>query len=152
MFKYKKVRRISSALFEDGNKRFIVSLDNHTELMEGLMAFCRHVGITTGQVTGIGAVSEATFRMYDPATKQYVDKTFAEQMEVTGITGNISTKDGEVYLQVHATCSRADYSCVGGHLLTARISGACELLVDSFRDTSVGRRFDPETGLNLYEL
>ena len=152
MYKYKKVKRISSNLIEDGNNRYIVSLDNHVEIMAGLTAFCNGLGIKCGQVTGIGAVSEATFRLYDPATKQYVDKTFAEQMEITGITGNISHKDKEVYLHVHATCSRADYSCVGGHLLSARINGACELLVDKFGDTEVGRKFDEETGLNLYDL
>ena len=152
MFKYTKVKKISSALIEDRNDRFIVSLDNHVELLEGIAAFCAHEGILCGQVTGIGAVCEATFRMYDPTTKQYVDKTFAEQMELTNITGNISVKDGKPYLHVHVTCSRADYSCVGGHLLSARINGACELLVDSFRDTSVGRYPDPETGLNLYEF
>ena len=152
MYKYKKIKRISSNLFEDGNPRYIVSLDNHVDLMEGLMAFCKALDITCGQVRGIGAVSEATFRMYDPATKQYVDKTFSEQMEVTNLTGNISQKDGQPYLHVHATCSRADYSCVGGHLLGARIGGACELLVDKFGDTKVGRMFDEETGLNLYKF
>ena len=30
--------------------------------------------------------------------------------------------------------------------------GACELLVDKFGDTSVGRYLDSETGLNLYGL
>ena len=78
--------------------------------------------------------------------------TFSEQMEITNITGNISHKDKEVYLHVHATCSRADYSCVGGHLLSARINGACELLVDQFGDTEVGRKFDEETGLYLFEF
>lgn len=143
MYNYKKVNK---------SDRYIVSLDNHVELMEALTAFCKHVGIITGQVTGIGAINEATFRLYDPATKQYVDKAFAEQMEITNITGNISHKDKEVYLHVHATCSRADYSCVGGHLLSARINGACELLVDQFGDTEVGRKYDEETGLNLYDL
>ena len=152
MFKYKKIRRISSNLFEDANNRYIVSLDNHMELMAGITSFCRFRGILCGQVSGIGAVSEATFRMYDPATKQYVDKTFTEQMEITNLTGNISEKDGDVYLHVHATCSRADYSCVGGHLLSARINGACELLIGNFGDTEAGRKFDEETGLNLYDF
>ena len=152
MYKYKKVRRISSNLFEDGNNRYIVSLDNHVEILAGLAAFCNDLGIKCGQVSGIGAVCEATFRMYDPATKQYVDKTFTEQMEVTNLTGNISRKDGAPYLHVHATCSRADYSCVGGHLLSARINGACELLVGSFGDTKADRRYDDETGLNLYDF
>ena len=98
MYNYKKIRRISSSLFEDGNPRYIVSIDNHEELMRALTDFCKLMNIYCGQVRGIGAINEATFRMYDPATKQYVDKTFSEQMEITGITGNISQKDGEPYL------------------------------------------------------
>ena len=152
MYKYKKVRRISSNLIEDANRRYIVSLDNHVELMEALAAFCKDLTIYCGQVRGIGAISEATFRMYDPATKQYVDKTFTEQMEITNLTGNISQKDKQPYLHIHATCSRENYSCVGGHLLSARINGACELLVDEFGDTFASREYDDETGLYLYKF
>lgn len=152
MFQYQKIRRISSNLFEDANNRYIVSLDNHMELMAGITSFCRFRGIRCGQVSGIGAVSEATFRMYDPATKQYVDKTFTEQMEITNLTGNISEKDGKPYLHVHITASRRDYTCVGGHLLDAKISGACELTVDSYPSLKPGRRADEETGLNLYRF
>ena len=101
---------------------------------------------------GLGAINEATFRFLDPATKKYVDKTFAEQMEITNLTGNISCKDGKPYLHVHVTASRRDYTCVGGHLLSARINGACELLVAKFPGATLGRRFDEETGLNLYQF
>ena len=45
MYKYKKVKRISSNLIEDGNNRYIVSLDNHVEIMAGLTAFCNDLGI-----------------------------------------------------------------------------------------------------------
>ena len=151
LFSYTKVKRYSSKLFEDANRRYIVSIRNHVELMEGLKAFCDYIGIKCGQVSGIGAVCEATFRMYDPATKQYVDKTFSEQMEITNLTGNISRKDGNVYLHLHITASRRDYTCVGGHMLTARVNGACELVVERF-SCEAGRRFDEETGLNLYDF
>ena len=104
-----------------------------------------------GAVYGIGAICEATFRFLDPATKQYVDKTFSEQMEITNLTGNISRKDGNVYLHLHITASRRDYTCVGGHMLTARVNGACELVVERFA-CEAGRRFDEETGLNLYDF
>lgn len=53
MYKYKKVKRISSNLIEDGNNRYIVSLDNHVEIMAGLTAFCNDLGIKCGQVTGL---------------------------------------------------------------------------------------------------
>ena len=35
---------------------------------------------------------------------------------------------------------------------TQVLHGACELLVDEFGDTEVGRRFDEETGLYLFEF
>ena len=141
MYTYQKVK-----------DRYILSIDNHQEIMEALAAFCREKGISAGEITGIGAICEATFRFLDPATKQYVDKTFEEQMEITNLTGNISVKDDAPYLHVHLTCSRRDYSCVGGHLLSARINGACELLVEDYSLTTVNRRTDPETGLNLYDF
>ena len=141
MYKYKELRP----------GLYVLSLDNHVEITEALGAFCREKRILAGEVRGLGAISEATFRFLDPAIKKYVDKSFCEQMEITNLTGNISRKDGEPYLHLHLTASRRDYSCIGGHLLSARINGACELFVEAF-DSPVGRRFDPETGLNLYEL
>ena len=109
-----------------------------------------YVGSRYGSLA-LGAICEATFRFLDPATKQYVDKTFSEQMEITNLTGNISRKDGNVYLHLHITASRRDYTCIGGHLLTARVNGACELVVERFA-CEAGRHFDEETGLNLYDF
>ena len=42
-------------------------------------------------------------------------------------------------------------SGIGGHLLTARENRACELVLERF-SCEAGRRFDPETGLFLYEF
>ena len=132
--------------------KYAVSLDNHVEIMEALAAFCKEKEILAGSVSGIGAISEVTFRFLDPVTKKYVDKTFSEQMEITCLIGNISQKDGKPYLHVHVTAGRRDYTCVGGHLLSARVNGACELFVEDLFEASLGRRFDDETGLNLYEF
>ena len=148
MYTYKTVKGDSTEFKEC----YILSINNHEEIMAALADFCRKMKIVAGEITGIGAISEATFRFLDPATKNYVDKTFAEQMEITNLTGNISQKDGDVYLHVHLTCSRRDYTCVGGHLLRATLNGACELLVTDFGLAGLGRKFDPETGLNLYDF
>lgn len=150
MYQYRIVKE--GALFSRGVRRYILSLDNHVNVVETLSAFCRAEGILCGKISGLGAIDQATFRFLDPATKQYVDKRFDEQMEITNLTGNISQLDGKVYLHVHITASRRDYSCIGGHLLEARISGACELFVEAYTRTSVGRRKDAETGLNLYQF
>ena len=137
---------------EASGKRFILSVDNQEEISEALAAFCREKDIRSGIAGGIAAISQATFRFLDPATKKYVDKTFDEQMEITCLTGNISRKDGVPYLHLHVTASRRDYSCIGGHLFTATVNGACELYVEDYGLDGIGRRFDPETGLNLYDF
>ena len=133
-------------------RRYVLSLDNHVSIMEALAAFCSEQGIKAGTVSGLGAVSVATFRFLNPETKKYVDRTFEEQMEITNLTGNISEKDGKPYLHVHVTAGRSDYTCIGGHLLDARINGACELVVEHFVNTEIGRYADAETGLNLYKF
>ena len=138
--------------FIQDQNHYVLSIDNHASLMAALAAFCEKEHILSGVIGGLGAINEATFRFLDPATKQYVDKTFSEQMEITNLTGNISEKDGKPYLHGHITASRRDYTCVGGHLLDAKISGACELTVDSFPQLHPGRRADEETGLNLYRF
>ncbi|MBR1569378.1 MAG: DNA-binding protein [Bacteroidales bacterium] len=153
MYKYTEVEE--KALLNAGTlgiKRYILSLDNHVSVVEALTAFCKEKNIYAGKISGLGAVNSATFRFLDPATLKYVDKTFEEQMEITNLTGNISEKDGKPYLHLHITASRRDYTCIGGHLLDARINGACELFVEGYLLTSVGRYQDPETGLNLYKF
>ena len=147
MYRYKKVRNWSSDV-----RRYVLSVDNHVSIVEALTDFCEKKHIKAGTVSGIGAIGSATFRFLDPATKQYVDRTFDEQMEITNLTGNISVKDGKPYLHLHVTAGRRDYTCVGGHLLDARVNGACELVVEWFILNTLGRRFDPETGLNLYDF
>lgn len=132
--------------------RYVLSVDNHEEIVAAVAAFCKENGITVGTVSGIGAVNSATLRFLNPATKKYVDGIFEEQMEIASLVGNISQKDGEVYLHIHATFGRSDYTCIGGHLLCARINGACELVVEKFDGTAPGRVFDPETGLNIYSF
>lgn len=135
---------------QDGDK-YIISIDNHQEIMSALAAFCQEQGILAGEVHGIGAVNKATLRFLNPVTKKYVDKTFEEQMEASSLVGNISEKDGKVYLHVHASFGRADYTVVGGHLLSATLNGACELVVTRFH-CKIDRQFDDETGLNLYKF
>ena len=142
MYKYKQVR----------DNMYVLSLDNHVEVSAAIAAFCAEKGILAGNVVGLGAVSEATFRFLDPNTLKYVDKTFTEQMEITNLTGNISQKDGKPYLHLHITASRRDYTCIGGHLLTAYINGACELYVEAFPGVEIGRYADPATGINLYQF
>lgn len=133
-----------------GNK-YVVSIQNRTEITKAITAFSEEHDIKAGAIYGLGAVDEATLRFFNPATKQYVDKTFSEQMEISNLTGNISQKDGKAYIHLHITLGRSDYTTLSGHLLTAVINGAGEFVIEKF-DGEVDRYFDENIGLNLYKF
>ncbi|MGG7469798.1 PPC domain-containing DNA-binding protein [Chryseobacterium arthrosphaerae] len=130
---------------------YIVSIDNHANIVETLTDFIRNQNIRAGEVTGIGAVSEATLRFFNPATKNYVDKTFKEQMEVTNISGNVSEIEGKLTLHLHITLGREDYTALAGHLLEAKIRGAAEFIFYPL-NTRVVKLKNEETGINLYDF
>ena len=130
---------------------YVLSIDNRQSIVEALAAFCREAGVRCGEITGLGAVDSATLRFFDMSLGHYIDRTYDEQMEIANLTGNVSEKDGQVYLHLHITLGRKDYSALAGHLLDARICGACELFVRPLPGV-VGRRFSPEIGINLYEF
>ena len=62
--------------------RFVLSLDNHVEIMEAVSAFCVERGILAGVISGIGAVCEATFRFLDPAKMDIVLNSFMEHLGI----------------------------------------------------------------------
>ena len=135
---------------QTGNK-YIVSVKNHTEVVKALTAFCEEKNIKAGSIYGIGAVKEATLRFFDPATKKYIDKIFPEQMEIASLIGNIAQMHDQVYIHLHITLGRADYSALAGHLLSAVLNGAGEFVVEKY-DAQVERHYDETTGINLYDL
>ena len=133
-----------------GNK-YVVSVNNREEIVKALTTFCEELKILSGSIAGIGAVDELTLRFFNPGTKKYEDKSFREQMEITNLTGNISTMNGKAYLHIHATVGRADYSALGGHLLAAVLNGAGEFVVEDY-GTFITRTYNPALGLNCYDL
>lgn len=133
-----------------GNKYFI-RVDKDTEIIRALKEICAENNITAGEITGIGAIKSATFGFFNPETKQYSEKTFDEYMEITSLLGNVSQKDGEVYLHLHMNASGKDYKTIGGHLVKSTVSATCEIILTS-QEGSIGRKFSEDIGLNLFDF
>ena len=131
---------------------YVVKLKNHSEIVDAFSDFVKENKITAGTISGLGAVSSATLRAFNPSTKQYEDKTFDEQMEISNLVGNISTKDGKPYLHLHITLGTMNYNAYAGHLLSATINGAGEFVVVKIPHAKIERTADSETGLNIYKF
>ncbi|PIF45846.1 hypothetical protein CLU96_2860 [Chryseobacterium sp. 52] len=130
---------------------YIVSVKDGSSIVDALTDFIKSQNIQAGEVTGIGAVDEATLRFFKPSDKKYVDKTFKEQMEVTQISGNISEIEGKPTLHLHITLGREDYTALAGHLLDAKIRGAGEFIFYPL-NTRVVKVKNEEVGINFYDF
>ncbi len=133
-----------------GNKYF-VRIDKGEEVIASLKQFCSNSGVGLGSIMGLGAADRVTIGLFNTITKEYHNTELAGEYEITNLTGNITTKDGEIYLHLHITLGDEDYRAHGGHLNECWISGTCELVIDAI-DGEIGRVFDEHSGLNLWKL
>ena len=130
---------------------YVVRLQRGEEVLACLRELCEKESISLGTVSAIGAVNHVVVGVYRVDEQKYVANTFDGVMELTSLMGNITEKDGEPYLHLHATCGDLTGKVIGGHLNEAVVSATCELFVRKV-EGHVGRRLDPETGLNLMEF
>ena len=127
---------------------YVIRLDKDEEIIETLREFCKTNQIRLGWVSGIGAVNLVVLGLFETGPKRYVADELRGDLEITALSGNITTMDGEVYLHLHATVSDVKHQTCGGHLSSAVVSATGELIVVAI-DGIVDRKFSQEIGLNL---
>ncbi|NMB26716.1 MAG: DNA-binding protein [Tissierellia bacterium] len=137
--------------FRKFDNKYVVRLEKGEEVVESIKALCKENNIKLGRVSGIGATNKAVVGLFETANKEYHSKELVGDMEITNLAGNISEKDGEVYLHLHISLANPNYNVFGGHLNSAVISATSEIIIDVI-EGSVGREFNEEIGLNLFKF
>jgi predicted DNA-binding protein with PD1-like motif len=127
--------------------RLVVRLDPRDRVLDSLERLREQEDITSGYFFGIGAVDRVTLGHYNVANQDYKEKTFEDQFEVTGFSGNI----GPDKIHAHIQLGKQDFSSLGGHCSGARVSGTFELVV-FLGETPLTHQRDQETGLDVFEL
>ena len=131
-----------------GSKTYLLAFDKGQEVMAGLLAFVKQKRVVAGQISAIGAVSDAVLAFFDRTKKEYQRIPVARQAEVTSLTGNVALKEGEPFLHVHAVLGLPDGSARTGHLLSAHVWPTLEVVLTAWPATVV-RKLDKETRLYL---
>ena len=131
--------------------KIVARIDRGEEIHEQLEKIALREGVRLAEVSALGAVDDFTVGVYKVAEKQYFANTFQGPFEIVSLTGTISTKDGAYYAHLHMSAGNEKGEVFGGHLNRARVSATCEMVI-SIIDGTVERRFDPEIGLNLFEM
>ena len=119
-----------------------------SSVTDEILLIAKKERIKTARVEAIGGVNQLTLAYFNHRTKKYEEHEFNEFLEVTGLLGNITQKDGKPFLHAHGTFGRKDTSVVGGHLISARVFPLLEVVVTPTRNRAT-RRFDEKTGLSV---
>ena len=131
-------------------KVIIRRLPHGGDLLDELTGLARREGVRTGTVSAIGAVSRARIGFYDQAARVYRDLDLDQPLEICSCLGNISLKDGEVFVHAHVVLADDAGETRGGHLCPGTVIFAAECRIDEIRSRQLERGYDDRTGLSLW--
>ena len=131
---------------------YVVRLAKGEEVVASLEKLAQQEDISFADIRGIGAADEVTVGIFETAAREYHKFTYTGDFEITSLLGTITRQAGNPYLHLHIPVGNPQQAFfTGGHLNRAVISATCEIVVTALPGT-VGRRFDEETGLNVFDF
>jgi len=133
------------------SNHYVMRIDKDEEVLSKIEEFCKKEDISCGSVVGLGASKYVKIGLYDVGEKKYHSTVLEGPMEITSLIGNISRKDGEVYLHFHINVCNSKMQVYGGHLNECVIGATCELAITVIPGV-IERKYDEEIGLNLYKF
>ena len=133
------------------NDTILLRIDRGEEIIEAVRTVAEKEHIRLASVEALGATDDFTVGVYDVAEKHYDSKTFTGPHEIVSLVGTITEKDGAFYQHLHMSAGNARCEVFGGHLNRAVVSATCEMVIRSLPG-AVGRRPDPEIGINLLQF
>ena len=86
----------------DQGKILIGRLPHGSDLLGSLTTVCLDENVQFGRLSVIGAVSSGTLGFYRQDEREYMDCFNLEKgLEIVSCKGNVSIKDGEVFVHAH---------------------------------------------------
>lgn len=133
------------------DETFAVRLAPGDEICASLLTLAEQENIRFAEISGLGAVNTVKTGVYDTAEKKYYANEFSGAFEITSLVGTLTRQDGKPYLHLHISVGDRSGAVYGGHLNRAVISATGEIIIRCING-EVGRRFDEEIGLNLFDF
>lgn len=129
---------------------FLCRLPVGEDLLETITKVFRERGLRKAAFNVIGAVTRAALAYYDSELRQYKNREFEGLLEIVSCSGNVSERDGEVFVHAHMVLAGENFACVGGHLMPGTVIFAAELYGTPVPGSVPVRQYDDFTGLFLW--
>lgn len=134
--------------FKRTDNTYIIKLEQNEFVIETLTNFCQAEGIKNASFQGIGAAKDVTCGYYELTGKEYHFTDYPDLVEVVSMTGNVTLKEGDPFLHVHALFTDPQNQAFGGHVKEMIVGVTLEVVMHVY-STSIERKLDEEIGLWL---
>ena len=112
------------------NNTLAIRLNRGEEIVSSIEKVCKEYNISAGTIQAIGACDKVKVGLYEVEKRTYIQTLIEKELELINLTGNVSQKDGKLYLHLHACFGDEKGNAFGGHLNEAVISGTCEIFIN----------------------
>lgn len=129
----------------------IARIDKGEEILDKIKEISLAENIKLANVNALGATNDFTVGVFKVDEKKYYSNTYTGNFEIVSLTGTINTMNNEFYTHIHMSAGNDKGEVFGGHLNKAIVSATCEMVINIINGT-VDRKFDENTGLNLFEF
>lgn len=131
---------------------FLTRLPTNDDLLEAITREFKTRNIRKASFKLIGAVTTAVIGCFDPETKTYLNKEIRDFLEIVTCQGNVSEKDGEIFVHAHICLAGHDYICFGGHLMPGTKIFVGELEGNPIAGPPLVRKLDASVGIPLWTV
>ena len=132
-------------------KTVVARIDRGEEILDKLHELAEKEHIKLASVQALGATNDFTVGVFNTETRQYAANRFTGSFEIVSLVGTVTTMDRQFYAHLHMSAGNEKGEVFGGHLNRAVVSATCEMVLHLI-DGTVDRRFDADTGLNLFRF
>lgn len=132
-------------------RTFIGSIPWGVDLYDALTKIVTEEDIRIGKITAIGAVTNAVIVFFDQNTKEYKNIELNGGFEILSCIGNVSNREGKLFVHAHITISDKEGKVFGGHLMPGTKVFACEVFIDEYTGEDFVREKDTSTNLFLWK-
>lgn len=123
-------------------------VDRGEEILSTILAVCEEERILSATFSGIGACQSAVLSTYIPDKNDFIHHQLSGMLEMVSFNGNITQDENHLYQHAHATFSTLGEN---GHLAEATVMYTGEITIQPAEGV-IPRKYDPETGITVWDL
>lgn len=140
-------------------KKVYLRVDKDEDILNSILKVCQDHDIKSATFSGLGACDQVTVGTYIPSKNDFAMHKKAGMLEMINLTGNVTydTKDQKRQIHAHGLFSYLDSSknqikYFGGDLKQAQVMYTGEITIEPVYDGILTKKYDPRTGISIWNL